>query len=63
MQVGFVADDLAAIDQNLVSFSGDGQVINYNDRAVVAMLTKAIQEQQAQIEELRKQVDELTNRR
>lgn len=54
-QVGFIADDLAVIDPRLVHYQ-DGQVINYDDRALIAVLAKALQEQQAQIDALRREL-------
>ncbi len=56
-QVGFIADDVQKIDDRFVLTEKDGKTphaLRYEN--MVALLTKAIQEQQQQIDELRKEL-------
>jgi hypothetical protein len=57
--VGFIAEDMAAINPLFATHGPDGQVQNYEDRAVIATLVKAVQEQQAEIEQLKAAVSAL----
>lgn len=59
--LGFVADDLAAIDAGLFgAYDNDGKIRNFQDRAVMATAVKAIQEQQAEIDSLKADVARLS---
>jgi hypothetical protein len=59
-QIGFFAEDVARVDPRLVSFdSDDGTPHAVRYQQLTALLTKAIQEQQRQIERLAKRVREL----
>ena len=49
--LGFIADDLAQVDPSLALFQG-GEVYSVADRAVLATLVRAVQEQQATIDRL-----------
>ncbi len=55
--LGFIAEDVAAVDPRLALYDEKGEPLNVNERAILATLTKAIQEQQAEIDDLRKQVN------
>lgn len=58
-EVGFIAEEVAKIDSRLVEYEVDGKTprgVNYAE--YTAILTKAIQEQQAQISTLQSMVDE-----
>ena len=46
--IGFIADDVAGIDKRLGAYD-KGQLQNFKDRAVIAVLVSAVQEQQGQI--------------
>lgn len=52
---GFRAEDAAKIDRRLVALDADGQVRTVVPDALVATLWHAVQQQQAQIEELKRQ--------
>jgi hypothetical protein len=52
-QLGFVAEEADAIDPRLVPHDKDGLPSGFNYQNYTAVLTKAIQEQQKQIEELK----------
>ena len=59
--LGFIAQDVMDAIPNAASIMGDGDLqIDYN--ALVATLTKAIQEQQAQIEALKQRITQLENK-
>jgi hypothetical protein len=63
---GFIADEVEALDKNLVFYDdveGGGKKlsgVHYN--SMIAILTKAIQEQQALITSLQEQINELKNK-
>jgi hypothetical protein len=58
--LGFIADDLAKIQPTYFGAYGqDGQIMNYRDRAVMATTVKAVQEQQAEIIELKREIASL----
>jgi hypothetical protein len=62
---GFVADDVAAIDPRLVTYSTDDEgqkrPETVNDHAVIALLVSAVQEQRATISDLNARVEALEN--
>ena len=49
MQVGFTAEDVAQVDPRLVGYGADGELRGVRYAEMVSLLTKAIQEQQAEI--------------
>lgn len=56
-QLGFVADEAAKVDSRLVSYdTDDGLVHSFRYENYTAVLTKAIQEQQREIEALKRQI-------
>ena len=52
-QVGFIAEDAEKVDRRLVTYDAEGQVNGFRYGNYVAVLTKAIQEQQIQINDLK----------
>jgi hypothetical protein len=58
-EVGFVAEDVNEVDARLSTFDKDGKLQGVMYDHMVALLTKAIQEQQAEIEVLKKQIADL----
>ena len=59
--VGYIAQELEKINPGLVNKikEDDGETYLLNEKALIAMATKAIQEQQQQIEELKKEINKL----
>jgi hypothetical protein len=56
-ELGFFAQEVASIiPEASPEPEHETKFKNYNDRAIIAMLTKAVQEQQAQIEELKNKI-------
>jgi hypothetical protein len=55
-EVGFVAEDVNKVDPRLSTFDKDGKLQGVMYDHMVALLTKAIQEQQAEIEALKKEI-------
>ena len=54
LQIGLAAENVAAVDTRMAIYEDDGVTPkSYRQEAVIALLVKAIQEQQKQIEELR----------
>jgi len=58
-QLGFYAQEVNAISEEAANTPVSGQQWGIYDRALIAILTKAVQEQQAQIETLQQQVNTL----
>lgn len=58
-QVGFIAEDVQAVDDRLVSHEKDGSVHGVRYMQTSALLTKAIQQEEAQIVELQSRVSNL----
>jgi hypothetical protein len=58
-EIGFVAEDVNEVDPRLSTFDKDGKLQGVMYDHMVALLTKAIQEQQAEIEVLKKQIVDL----
>jgi Chaperone of endosialidase len=56
-EIGFIAEEVQAIDPRLSTYDADGSLRGVEYSHMVALLTKAIQEQQAEIEELKKQIE------
>jgi hypothetical protein len=50
---GFIADEVEMVNKELVFYNEDGTLAGVEYNNMIAVLTKAIQEQQAQIEELK----------
>ena len=59
--VGYIAQELEKISPGLVNKikEEDGETYLLNEKALIAMATKAIQEQQQQIEELKKEINKM----
>jgi hypothetical protein len=57
-EVGFVAEDVEKVDKRLATYN-QGELTGVQYDHMVALLTKAIQEQQAQIEDLKREIREL----
>lgn len=53
IHAGFRAEDVARIDRRLVALDGDGAVRTVRQDGIIAAVVRAVQEQQAQINELR----------
>jgi len=51
--IGYIADELEEIDKNLIYEVGKDKIKQPNETYIIPILTKAIQEQQKQIEELK----------
>lgn len=63
-QVGFIAEEVEAVDRRIAGYdtkSGKLQAVSY--QTITAPLVKAVQEQQAEIEELRKEINLLKRKR
>jgi hypothetical protein len=60
--VGYIAQEVMEVVPELVVYSEELDMYNMNYAPMVGMLTEAIKEQQAQIEELKQQVQLLLNR-
>lgn len=64
LQIGFYAEDMAEIDGRLAIYDQDMKTVkSYRQDGVLALAVKAIQEQQSEIAELRKEVRRLKARR
>lgn len=63
--IGYIAQDMEEIDSNfvLVNEKDEDKTYYINELPIIATLTKAIQEQQTQIEDLKKRLEELENDR
>jgi hypothetical protein len=59
-ELGFIAQEIKNVIPIAVPYNEDEvKVLNYSDRAIIATLVKAIQEQQAMIEQLQNEIKEL----
>ncbi len=58
-QVGFISEDVGAIDDRLISHDDHGDPMGVRYQQLTAVLTKAIQQQQHEIEMLKAQVKKL----
>jgi len=61
-EVGFIAEDVEKVDRRLSTYD-KGKLVGVQYDHVVAVLTKAIQEQQVQINQLQKELHELKPRK
>jgi hypothetical protein len=62
-QLGFYAQEVnKALGEEVANTPEDGKTWGIYDRGIIAMLTKAIQEQQVQIDELNNRIEELKNK-
>jgi len=57
--IGYIADELKEIDENLIIEVGEDKLKQPNETYLIPILSKAIQEQQEQINELKKEIEEL----
>ena len=62
-QIGMIADEVQDVDPRLVGLDGEGKVHGVRYEQMVALLAKAIQEQQQQISELRVKVSKMQHSR
>jgi hypothetical protein len=61
-QIGLLAENVAAVDPRMAIYERDGKTPkSYRQEALIALLVKAIQEQQLEILSLRRTVQGLTN--
>lgn len=44
MRYGFIAEDAAAVDQHFVTYSASGTLSGIDDRSILSIVVKAIQE-------------------
>lgn len=59
-ELGFIAQEVKSVIPEAVPLDeSNTNVLNYSDRAIIATLVKAIQEQQAMIEQLQNEIKEL----
>jgi hypothetical protein len=58
-QLGFYAQEVNSVSEEAANTPATGQQWGIYDRGLIAILTKAVQEQQAQIEILQQQVNTL----
>jgi hypothetical protein len=56
---GFIAEDVEKVFPKLVSYEEDGEISGVQYSKITSVLVKALQEQQAQIEELRIEINKL----
>lgn len=61
-RVGMIAEEVKAVDNRLVAYDKDGQVLTLNFEEITALSVKAIQEQQVLIEKLEKRIEALENK-
>lgn len=61
--VGFIAEEADKIDPRLVSRDSKGEINGFRYMQYTSVLTKAVQEQQAQIEELKLAIKDLQNKK
>lgn len=57
--IGLIADDAGAIDQRLAAYNPDGQIQTIQPEAIIAVLTKAVQQEEAEIKSLQIKVSAL----
>jgi hypothetical protein len=62
-ELGFIAEEVNEVDPRLSTFDQDGKLQGVMYDHVVSLLTKAIQEQQAEIEALKKEIADIKARR
>ena len=63
-ELGFIAQEVKeVISEAVPNDETETNLLNYSDRAIIATLVKAIQEQQTQIEELKSEVKQLKKKR
>ena len=60
--IGLIAEQVAEVDSRLALYGEDGQPLNVNERALISVLIGSVQEQQAQIDELRNEIEKLKAR-
>jgi hypothetical protein len=58
-EVGFIAEDVIKLDPRLSTFDKDGKLQGVMYDHITALLVKALQEQQVEIEELKQEVEDL----
>lgn len=56
IQLGFIAEDVAAVDSKLASYAHDGSLHGWQEEGMIALLVKGFQEQQQEIERLKQRI-------
>jgi hypothetical protein len=59
---GFIADEVEKVNKELVFYNEDGTLAGVEYNSIIAILTKAVQEQQIQIQNLQEQNQDLKSR-
>lgn len=59
--LGFIAEEVAAVDPVLAGYDADGRIASVRYSQLTAVLVKAIHEQQAEIEQLKRQIQDLAS--
>lgn len=54
--IGLIADDAGTVDKRLAAYNPDGSIQTIQPEAIIAVLTRAIQQQQTEIETLQRQI-------
>ena len=54
--IGFIAEEVEKIYPNLIAYEEDGEIHGLQYSKLTSILVKAVQEQQEQIEELKKEI-------
>ncbi len=62
-QVGFIAEEVNKVDERLVGLNSNGEIQGVRYMQLTSILTKAIQEQQAEILELKRRLKRVENHR
>lgn len=57
--IGFIAEDVAEVYPIATDYNEDGQVENWNERYMIPAMLKLIQEQHTEIEQMKKEIEEL----
>lgn len=55
-QFGFIAEDVDAVDHKLASYSDDGKLHGWRQDSMIALLVKGFQEQQAELDNLKRRL-------
>ena len=58
-EVGFIAEDMEKLDRRNSTYGSDGKLVGVQYDHMVALLTKAVQEQQAEIKQQHSQLEQL----
>lgn len=61
-QYGFIAEDIEELDTKLCIYENDGQVENYLDRGILALIVTELQRKDEEIKELKERIKKLENK-